>query len=119
MIINDHRVEDLEQLCADLLMITYTQLGQTPDKESVLILTQTLASDLKQDFKSLTWNDVQRAFRKGVRDGDFFHVNIPNIYKWLRAWRNIKWDAIHQLDQGKDKNQIPYFINENKPKLLT
>ena len=102
-------IEELEQLCADLLMVSYTQLGQTPQKEQVVILTQTLAKDLQLDFKSLTWEDCERGFRKGIRDGNEFHMNIPTFYKWLKRWRDIKWDAIHQVDKGIEPKSIPYF----------
>jgi hypothetical protein len=120
--IRDFNINHLEEMCADLLMVSYTQLGQTPDKEQVLILTQTLAKDLMQDFgSSLTWEDVERSFRKGIRDGKEFHMSVPTFYKWLRRWRDIKWDSIYQVEtQGKDPKSLPYFKeSQNQIKLLT
>ena len=120
--IRDFSLDSLEQLCADLLMVSYTQLGQTPEKEQVLILTQTLAKDLIQDFgSSLTWEDVERAFRKGIRDGKEFHMTVPTFYKWLRRWRDVKWESIYQVEtQGQDPKNLPYFKeSKNQNKLLT
>ena len=120
--IKDFNINHLEEMCADLLMVSYTQLGQTPDKEQVLILTQTLAKDLMQDFgSSLTWEDVERSFRKGIRDGKEFHMNVSTFYKWLRRWRQIKWDSIYQVEtQGQNPKNLPYFKeSQNQTKLIT
>ena len=116
--IRDINIEDLEQNCADLLMLSYTQLGQTPEQEQVLIMTKTLAQDLKMDFKSFTWEDCERAFRKGIRDGEEFHMKVPTFYKWLKRWRDIKWDAIYQERQGQDKMHIQYFAESEVIKKL-
>ena len=97
--------------CVDVLMTTYTELGQTPTEEVVMVMSQSLADDLQRRFKDFTLDDVKKAFKRGVRETDDFSLNVKTYYKWLTYWkRQVIWEAEYQHNTlNTPKYQIPYF----------
>ena len=96
-------IEDKEllSLCVDLLMRTYTELVQTPDEKTVLIMSQSLANDLKEDFDTLLFEDIIQSFRLGVRNTDKFLVNPKTYYSWIKSHRQLLWS-----EEGKEPQQM-------------
>ena len=101
--IKDINIKELTGMCVDLLMRTYTELGQTPSEQVVLLMSQSLANDLKQDFGKLYFEDIVQSFREGVRNTDKFSINVKTYYSWIKAHRQLIWGSegknIHQLDK--------------------
>ena len=109
---------ELTLKCADLLAKTYVELGQKSQADTIVALSQVLAADLHKDFKNLYFNDIENAFRNGVRKSDEFHLSVKTYYRWIYRWRSIIWDATYQVEtQGANPKQVPNY--REKPKLLT
>ena len=119
ILIGEIPVKELLGKCVDILMRTYTELGQTPTEQVVLIMSQSLAEDLKRRFSKLMWYDVDRAFNRGVRETEEFHLNVKTYFKWLTYWKKqVIWEAQYQVQQGKDPKEIAYYKEQNQIKLL-
>ena len=67
MIIQQENKDDLTFKCVDLISKTFVELGQSKPQEEIALLAQSLAEDLKRDFKTLIYTDIENAFRNGVR----------------------------------------------------
>ena len=72
-------MKELTKKCIGLISNTLVQLGQTKTDKDILILASTLAEDLMRDWSNLSWNDVEEAFRSGIR-GERFVVNVQTYY---------------------------------------
>ena len=60
-------------------------------------------------FGDMTFNQVQDAFRIGVRFGkDEPFLNIRTFYKWTYAHKKVIDDATYQTETLKEKN-VPYY----------
>lgn len=108
----------LELKCVDLLSKTYLELDQKTQADTIVTKAKILADDLRRDFKTLTFEDIQEAFRLGVRKTDIFHLNVKTMYTWIYSYRKLLWDAYYDVHTlGKDPKQVPYYKPKNK--LLT
>jgi len=103
MKIKEIDIKQLTGMCVDLLMKTYTELGQTPNEQVVLVMSQSLANDLKQDFQNLYFIDIENAFREGVRNTDKFSVNVKTYYFWIKKHRDLIWSEASKEPEHQDK----------------
>jgi hypothetical protein len=103
MIIKEIKIQELRIFANDLLGKTYLQLGQKPNAEDMFQLSLILAEDLKDDFETLTLEDIQKAFREGLRNTDDFHLTIKVYYKWIKAFRQVIWNNETIEPQMQDK----------------
>ena len=118
MYIKQENKKDLTLKCVDLISKTFVELGQAKGEEDIVILSQSLADDLLKDFANLIFSDIEDAFRNGVRKTDLFALNVKTYYVWILKWRQIIWEARHQVDDnGADPKTIANYRPE--PKLLT
>ena len=101
--IKDIELRSLREKCCDLMSQTYMELGQRPSEEDVVTFSITLANDLREDFPNLTFEDIRKAFRNGVRNTDKFHLTVKTYYLWIKSWRQIIWDNDTKEEQYKDK----------------
>ena len=112
--------EELLMSSVDLISKTYIELGQhNVEEDTIMIMSQSLASDLAKIYKNFYFEDAQNAFNLGVRSpmkGDFIHLNVPTYMKWLRNHKDLIWDARAKVDSGADPRQVPHYRPE--PKLL-
>lgn len=90
--IKDIEIRVLREKCCDLMAQTYMELGQRPSEEDVVSFSVILANDLAEDFPNLTFIDIQKAFRNGVRNSKEFHITVKTYYLWIKSWRKIIWD---------------------------
>ena len=98
----DH--QELELKCVDLISKTFVELGQTKTDKEIVILSQSLAEDLRQDFEnSMEWTDIEQAFRNGVRRTEQFHLSVKTYYKWIITQRQLIWDNNHKEPKKQDK----------------
>ena len=96
-------MEDLVPLCVGLVSKTLVELGQSKDSKHIVVLSQSLAYDLKEDFKNLTFVDIEQAFRQGVRSTDKFVLNVQTYYQWIKSQRQLIWDNNHKEPERQDK----------------
>ena len=112
--------EDLLMCSVDLISKTYIELGQNNvEEDTISIMAQSLATDLKRMYKNFYFEDAENAFNLGVRSpstSDFIHLTVPTYMKWLRKHKELIWDARARVDKGEDPKQVPHFREE--PKLL-
>tara|TARA_R110002167_G_scaffold137500_1_gene324545 strand:+ start:52 stop:432 length:381 start_codon:yes stop_codon:yes gene_type:complete len=90
--IKDINIEELRVYAGSILAKTYFQLGQNPDDEYVFAQSLTLAEDLRKDFYNMKIEDVQEAFRIGLRETEIFHITVKTYYKWIKDHRQIIWN---------------------------
>ena len=113
--------EELLMSSVDLISKTYIELGQhNVEEDTIMIMSQSLASDLAKIYKNFYFEDAQNAFNLGVRSpmkGDFIHLNVPTYMRWLRNHKDLIWDARAKVDRGDDPKLVPHYRPE--PKLLT
>ena len=103
MKIKEYEIQELTLKCVELVSKTLVELGQVKDEKHIVILSQSLANDLKEDFKNLYFEDVQQAFRQGVRNTDKFVLNVQNYYLWIKAHRQLIWNEASKEPERQDK----------------
>ena len=109
--------EDLKELTEkvyDLLNETKISIGQNTDGKTLAALSKIFAQDLIQErrFGNMTFNQIQDAFRIGVRFGDFEpFINIRTFYKCDYAHKKTRIDeATYQVEKLKmPKDQVPFY----------
>ena len=109
--------EDLKELTEkvyDLLNETKISIGQNTDGKTLAALSKIFAQDLIQEkrFGNMTFNQIQDAFRLGVRFGDFEpFINIRTFYKWVYSHKKTRIDeATYQVEKLKmPKDQVPFY----------
>ena len=104
--IKDIEIKELELMCVDLISKTLVELGQIKDEKHIVILARSLAYDVKEDFKNLTFEDIVQAFRQGVRGTDSFVLNVQNYYKWIKSHRQLIWNESSKEPEHQDKRLI-------------
>ena len=103
MVIKEIETSQLKLKCLDLITKTFVERGQVKDDKTLAILAQTLASDLLEDFPNLTIEDIQQAFRQGVRNTDKFVLNVKTYYLWIKAHRQLIWNNASLEPERQDK----------------
>tara|TARA_R110000824_G_scaffold81379_1_gene204593 strand:+ start:398 stop:781 length:384 start_codon:yes stop_codon:yes gene_type:complete len=126
MIIQNYTIEEIRIFANDLLAKTYIQLGQKTNAKDMFQLSLILAEDLSDDFETLTFEDIEKAFRDGIRNTDEFHLTVKVYYKWIKTFRQVIWDNEKIEPEYQDK-RLKYrnrkgtgmnLIDVNKTKLL-
>ena len=100
------KLEDMQELtlkCVDLISKTFVELGQAKSEQEIVILSRSLADDLQRDFETLTFIDIENAFRDGVRNTDLFALNVKTYYKWIKSHRQLIWDNETKDEDQRDK----------------
>tara|TARA_R110000851_G_scaffold12965_1_gene44602 strand:- start:804 stop:1193 length:390 start_codon:yes stop_codon:yes gene_type:complete len=105
MKIKDIHIQELAIVCNDLLFKTLVELGQNKNEDWLLVMSNSLANDLKQDFKNLEFQDVVHAFREGVRNTDNvrFVINVQSYYIWIKAHEQLIWNEASKEPERRDK----------------
>tara|TARA_B100001094_G_scaffold162653_1_gene157395 strand:- start:3558 stop:3935 length:378 start_codon:yes stop_codon:yes gene_type:complete len=104
--IKEYEIQELTLKCVELISKTLVELGQVKDEKHIVILSSSLANDLKEDFKNLYFEDVQQAFRQGVRNTDKFVLNVQNYYLWIKAHRQLIWNEASKEPERQDKRLV-------------
>ena len=105
MKIKDIHIQELAIVCNDLLFKTLVELGQNKNEDWLLVMSNSLANDLKQDFKNLEFQDIVHAFREGVRNTDNvrFVINVQSYYIWIKAHEQLIWNEASKEPERRDK----------------
>ena len=74
-----------------LLSEIYLQLGQKPENEIVVMMTNSLTDDLATSYSTMELEEVKFALNKYIRENDPpIFVNIPTLNKALRDYKKTK-----------------------------
>ena len=83
-----NNVQELKRQCYDIISTLYVQLGQSPEAEIVVQMTNVFTNDLANDYGSMELEEVRFALNKHIRNNDGPHfVNVP---MWSQALRDYK-----------------------------
>ena len=83
-----NNVQELKRHCYDIISTLYVQLGQSPEAEIVVQMTNVFTNDLANDYGSMELEEVRFALNKHIRENDGPHfVNVP---MWSQALRDYK-----------------------------
>jgi len=107
--LKQENLKELTEKVYDLLNKTKIEIGHNTDGKTLAQLSRVFAEDLiiEKRFGNMTFNQVQDAFRQGVRFGkDEPFLNIRTFYKWVYAQKKLVDNAyyeVHTLGKPKDK----------------
>ena len=97
----------------DIISRTAIELGFKTDGKTLAILTKTFAYDLQNDnrFKRLTIQDVDEAFRLGVRiDTKDSFLNIRTFYRWCLEYKKRLNEAYYEVHtMGRKPEEVKYY----------
>jgi hypothetical protein len=83
-----NNVQELKRQCYDIISSLYVQLGQAPEAEIIVQMTNVFTNDLVNDYGSMELEEVRFALNKYIRNNDGPHfVNVP---MWSQALRDYK-----------------------------
>ena len=78
----------LKTECVDLLSKCYLMLGQKPDTQQVVLMSQLLYDDLINNYSRLTMQEVIFAFEQAIKHSDNGNfVNVRNWNIWLKEYK--------------------------------
>jgi hypothetical protein len=106
-------IKDLKEKVYELIAKTSIEIGHKTDGKTMASLSKIFATDLIQEkrFGKMTFNQVEDAFRLGVRFGkDEPFLNIRTFYRWVYAHKKVidnAWYEVHTL--GKPKEETLYY----------
>jgi len=109
--LKQENLQELTQKVLDLVALTSVEIGHRTDAKTLASLSKIFATDLIQEkrFGKMTFNQIQDAFRLGVRFGkDEPFLNIRTFYKWVYSHKKVIDDATYQVETLKQKN-VPYY----------
>jgi hypothetical protein len=111
--LKQENLQDLIAKVLDLVAKTSVEIGHKTDPQTMASLSKIFAADLIQEkrFGNMTFNQVQDAFRQGVRFGkDEPFLNIRTFYKWVYAQKKVIDNAYHQVHTlGQPKEKVPFY----------
>ena len=114
--LKQENLQDLTKKVLDLVALTSVEIGHRTDAKTLASLSKIFATDLIQEkrFGKMTFNQIQDAFRLGVRFGkDEPFLNIRTFYKWVYTHKKVIDDATYQTETLKIKN-VPYYQEPKK-----
>jgi hypothetical protein len=108
--LKQENLKELTEKVLDLIAKTSVEIGHRTHNTILVPLSKRFAQDLIQErrFGNMTFNQIQDAFRLGVRFGDFEpFINIRTFYKWVYAHKKTRIDEatyqVEKLKMPKDK----------------
>ena len=112
--LKQEKVEELKLKVLDLVAKTSVEIGHKTDPQTLASLSKIFALDLIKEkrFGNMTFNQVQDAFRLGVRFGkDEPFLNIRTFYKWVYQHKKERIDnayyKVHTLNQNP--KEVEYY----------
>jgi hypothetical protein len=83
-----NNIQELKRQCYDIISALYVQLGQSPEAEIIVQMTNVFTNDLANYYGSMELDEVRFALNKYIRENDGPHfVNVP---MWSQALRDYK-----------------------------
>ena len=119
--LKQENLQDLTKKVLDLVALTSVEIGHRTDAKTLASLSKIFATDLIQEkrFGKMTFNQIQDAFRLGVRFGkDEPFLNIRTFYKWTYEHKKLIDNAYYEVHTlGKPKGKTLWY--QEPIKLLT
>jgi len=109
--LKQENLKELSEKVLDLLATTSVEIGHKTDSQTLATLSKIFANDLMTEkrFNRLSFNQIQDAFRIGVRFGkDEPFLNIRTFYKWTYTHKKIIDNAYYQVHTLGQKN-VPFY----------
>jgi hypothetical protein len=111
--LKQENLQELTEKVYDLLNKTKVEIGHNTDGKTLASLSKIFAQDLIQEkrFGNMTFNQVEDAFRQGVRFGkDEPFLNIRTFYKFCYAQKQLIDNAYYEVHTlGKPKGQTLWY----------
>ena len=111
--LKQENLKELTEKVYDLLNKTKIEIGHNTDGKTLAQLSRVFAEDLiiEKRFGNMTFNQVQDAFRQGVRFGkDEPFLNIRTFYKWVYAQKKLVDNAYYEVHTlGKPKEKVLFY----------
>tara|TARA_Y100000004_G_scaffold126789_1_gene142726 strand:- start:3331 stop:3717 length:387 start_codon:yes stop_codon:yes gene_type:complete len=101
--IKDLSIAEVRNYSLEILSSTFLQLRQNVSEDDIVALSLILAEDLKEDFPKLYIEDINKAFRQGIRNTDDFLIGPKVWYKWIKKHRDLIWSESSKEVQYQDK----------------
>jgi len=112
-LLKQENLKELTEKVYDLLNKTKIEIGHNTDGKTLAQLSRVFAEDLiiEKRFGNMTFNQVQDAFRQGVRFGkDEPFLNIRTFYKWVYAQKKLVDNAYYEVHTlGKPKGKTLWY----------
>ena len=112
-LLKQENLKELTEKVYNLLTKTKIEIGHNTDGKTLAQLSRVFAEDLIQEkrFGNMTFNQVQDAFRQGVRFGkDEPFLNIRTFYKWVYAQKKLVDNAYYEVHTlGKPKGKTLWY----------
>ena len=109
--LKQENLKELTEKVLDLVARTSVEIGHKTDATTMATLSKIFAQDLIQEkrFGNMTFNQVQDAFRLGVRFADFEpFLNIRTFYRWVYAHKKGVDNAYYEVHTLGQKN-VPFY----------
>jgi len=97
-----NNIKELKRECYEIIATLYVQLGQAPEAEIVVQMTNLFCNDLATNYGSMELDEVKFALNKHIRENDGPHfVNVPTWNEALRSYKMTKAlkKQTNQIDQ--------------------
>ena len=111
--LSQENIKELTGKGYDLINLTSIEIGHRTDGKTMAAIAKIFANDLTKEkrFGKLTFNQIQDAFRLGVRFGkDEPFLNIRTFYKWIYSHKKTIDNAEYEVTTlGKSKEQVLYY----------
>ena len=111
--LKQENLQELIKKVYDLLNKTKVEIGYNTDGKTLASLSKIFAQDLIQEkrFGNMTFNQVEDAFRQGVRFGkDEPFLNIRTFYKFCYAQKQLIDNAYYEVHTlGKPKGETLWY----------
>ena len=109
-------LKELKRECYEIIATLYVQLGQAPEAEIVVQMTNLFCNDLATNYGSMELDEVKFALNKHIRENDGPHfVNVPT---WNEALRSYKMTKAKSLLIGLRQPQYSRIPSKTWPSLL-
>jgi hypothetical protein len=107
-------IKELTEKVLDLVSTTSVEIGHKTDAQTMASLSKIFALDLIREkrFGRMTFNQIEDAFRQGVRFAEFEpFLNIRTFYKWTYAHKKVVDNATYQTETLNQKN-VPFYQSQ-------
>jgi len=80
----------------------------------MIVMSNSLANDLKEDFASMDFQSIIMSFHQGVRDVHDvrFVINVQTYYLWIKKHQQLIWENESKEPERRDK-RLKYRSKKN------
>ena len=100
--------------CVDYITKYYLMLGQKPDSEQIVIMSQFLFQDITEKYSNMTFDEIDYAITQGIRNGEgSCFINVRTWNQFIKQHR--------KKEQIKRQNNLitEYELYKKNQKLIS